>query len=138
MIVQHFLLKGNITLTTLRVVLPTSCIPVCLYLQYYLYMYFRCHTPATYYGVSIRNATQTMSCDCVGEECVPHNGGSANVALAITLTVLFVLIAIAAVFGYRYYKRRQLLQKGTNIRYSSVYKDTVESNPHGPATLSSM
>ena len=74
------------------------------------------------------NVTSQLSCPCGGEEC----GGTSVLALGIAIPILIICFLLIGYYMYKIWQaRRSREAKRKSVRYSAVYKDTVENAPKG-------
>ena len=73
-------------------------------------------------GHNLHAAIDTLSCD-------PSGGGSSAVALGIAIPVIIICLILIAFFVFKIMQTRRQRAGKKSVRYSEVYKDTVETTP---------
>ena len=92
----------------------TSCFRTC---------HCSCAEPDSVSGHSLHAVIDTLSCDASG------GGGSSAVALGIAVPVIIICLVLIAFFIYKIMQTRRQRAGKKAVRYSEVYKDTVETTP---------
>ena len=85
----------------------------------------RCSKPDVFAGKSLFNVTAHMACE--------DHASKSSVALAVAIPIIIICCVL---IGYYAYKIIQNKKKGQrkSVRYSAVYKDTVESTKFRPTS----
>ena len=74
-------------------------------------------------GHGVRNVTSQMECLCGYEDCSDQS----HLALYIAIPVVIILVLFICFFIYMIIKNRREKAKRKSVKYSAVYKDTVEA-----------
>ena len=59
----------------------------------------------------------------------PSEGGSSAIALGIAIPIIIICLLLIAFFIYKIMQTRRQRAGKKSVRYSEVYKDTVETTP---------
>ena len=82
---------------------------------------FRCSSPPEFLGHDLHNVTRTL------EDCV-YSQNNKTIVMAVVIPLLIIFSLILVYFVYKLLQTRKKSRAGKkNVRYSSVYKDTVET-----------
>ena len=84
---------------------------------------FRCSKPDIFAGKSLFNITREMACE--------QHGTKSAIALAVAIPIIIICCLLIGYYVYKIIKNRKHGQH-KSVRYSAVYKDTVESTKHRP------
>lgn len=82
-----------------------------------------CAAPESVAGRKLHEVTEMLSCSRGG------GGGSSALALGIAIPIIIICLLLIAFFIYKIMQTRRQRAGKKSVRYSEVYKDTVETTP---------
>ena len=78
----------------------------------------RCFEPSEIRGMPVYNMTASMSCPSKGND---------SIAMAVAIPIIVICCLLIGFFLYRIIQNKRKAGKRKSVRYSAVYKETVES-----------
>ena len=88
---------------------------------------FRCASPEEYKGYELHNVTASFT------DCDDLQSRKSTIVMAIVIPLIIICVLLIGYYVYKIFQTKR--RKGKkSVRYSAVYKDTVESVSGKPKT----